>query len=223
MILKTPLLRWFWRQTLPVTLIALPVACLYVLLVREPLDRHNPLPALFILVHSHMILTTIWRQQRGHFAFLFERGYSRDAMWLHTIVVTTAAALAIWLPAAVIVWAPIRSTVQDVLFRSPYFPIMIPREAGVPWFWLFGYGLLLPVFHYGWIRMLQPTQCRYAGSLLATGLVVAAFVVLGMNYRVEWFQWLVLGASGVVALVALLAGWRLYRFMEVHAWTVSHL
>ncbi len=213
--IKTSLLRMMMRQCLPATLIGLPMACFYVLLTREPLDWADPLMGLFVLAHSIGIVCSLgWYRSRS-FAFLYTRGYSRDELWVHKILATALAALAVWLPVALLVWLPLRSDVQDMLFRSPYFPIMTIREAAVPWAWLAGYALLLPLFHYVWIRRAQPLAGGDGAALLAIGTVIVIGIFMLFGWLPHWFRMLLWGLAVAVTVTDLAAGLLLHRTIEV--------
>lgn len=214
--IRTPLLSMLFRQTLPVTLLGLAIGCLYVLFARRVLIWQNAPLALFVLVHSIAIAAMLGRFRSRSFAFLYTRGYSRDELWLHKMLATILTVLAVWLPMAVIVWAPIRSTLQDKLFASPYFPIMSMREASVPWAWLAGYAILLSLFHYVWIRRAQPMRGGNGVVLLAIGVVIAMATLMSFRWHSPWFKTLVCTLSVVIVATTLIAGRLLHRQLEVH-------
>jgi hypothetical protein len=213
--IKMSLLRTMMRQCRPATLIALPIACFYVLLTRKPLDWANPWMGLFVLAHSIALAFCLGRYRSPGFAFLYTRGYSRDALWLHTILATALAVLAVWLPLALIVWLPIRSNVQDGSFRSPYFPIPMIREASVPWAWLAGYAILLPLFHHVWIRRAQPLADGDGVVLLAIGTVIVIGILMLGGWLPHWFRTLLWALAVVVTATNLVAGLLLHRTIEV--------
>jgi hypothetical protein len=213
--IKMSLLRMMVRQCLPATLIALPIMCLYVLLTREPLDWANPWMGLFVLAHSIAIASCLGRYRSPDFAFLYTRGYSRDELWLHEILATVLAVLVVWLPPLLLVWLPIRSSVQDVLFRSPYFPIMMIREAPVPWAWLAGYAFLLPLFHYVWIRRAQPLADGDGVMLLAIGTVIVVGIFMLFGWFPRWFWTLLWILAAAITVTNLVAGFLLHRKIEV--------
>lgn len=212
---KQSLLKMMMRQCLPTTLIGLPIACFYVLLTRKPLDWANPWMGLFVLAHSIAIASCLGRYRSPAFAFLYTRGYSRDELWIHKLLVTILAVLTVWLPLALIVWLPIRSNVQDVLFRSPYFPIMMLREATVPCAWLMGYALLLPLFHYVWIRRAQPLAGGDGVVLLAIGTVIVVGIFRLFGWFPHWFWILLWTFAAIVTVTNVTAGFYLHRTMEV--------
>ncbi len=213
--IKMSLLTLMMRQCLPATLIGLPVACFYVLLTRKPLDWANPWMGLFVLAHSIAIAFCLGRYRSPGFAFLYTRGYSRDQLWVHQVLVTVLAVLTVWLPLALLVWLPIRSSVQDVLFRSPYFPILMIREAVVPWAWLTGYAFLLPLFHYVWIRRAQPLAGGDGVVLLAVGTVIVIGIFMLFGRLPHWFWMLLWVLAAIVTGTNLAASLRLHRRIEV--------
>jgi hypothetical protein len=204
------------RQTLPVSLIALPVGCLYVMFTREVLTWQNPWMALFVLAHSIAIAFCLGRFGSPSFAFLYTRGYSRDELWLHKMLGTASSVLIVWLPITLVLWLGIRSSVQDKMFVSPYFPIMMMREASVPWFWLGGYAILLPLFHYVWIRRAQPLRGENGVVLLAIGVVVVIGTLMTFRWHPQWFRTLIYALSAVIIVTTLVAGRVLHRNLEVH-------
>lgn len=213
--IRVSLLRMLMRQCLPATLIALPIECLYLFLTREPLAWTNPWMALFVLAYSVALAVCLGRYRSPDFSFLCTRGYSRDALWLHKILATALAVLAVWLVGALIVWLPIRSGVQDALFQSPYFPILMIREASVPWAWLAGYGFLMPLFHYVWVRRAQPLAGGDGVVWLAVGTVVVIAILMLFGRFPDWF-WTLLGVlAAVVTVTNLVAGLLLHRTIEV--------
>ncbi|MCK4294777.1 MAG: hypothetical protein KAY65_16375 [Planctomycetes bacterium] len=214
--MRISLLGMLFRQTLAVTLIGLPIGCLYVLFAREPLSWQNPWMALFVLVHSIAIASCFGRFRSRSFAFLYTRGYSRDELWTHKILGTVLSVLAVWLPIALIIRLPIRSIVQDKLFISPYFPLMMMREASVPWFWLVGYAILLALFHYVWIRQAQPMRGEYGVKLLAVGVVVVMGTLMLFRWHPFWFRILCYALSAVTIATTLIAGRILHRTLDVH-------
>jgi hypothetical protein len=213
---KMSLLGMLFRQGLPVTLIGLPIGCLYVLFTREPLAWQNPWTALFVLVHSIAVAVCLGRFRSRSFAFIYTRGYSRDELWAHKMLATVLAVAPVWLPMALIVWLPVRSVVQDKLLVSPYFPIMRIREASVPWAWLAGYAVLMPLFHYVWIRRAQPLRGGNGVVLLAIGVVIAMSTLMSFRWHPQWFRILLWILSAVVVGTALIAGRLLHRQLEVH-------
>ena len=212
---RPQLMFWLARQLLPVTIVALPGALIYLLLHSEPLHWRDPWPWVFIFAHCLAIQATLGRFQSSGFAFLYCRGFGRDVLWSHLVIATALAVMAVWLPAALTIWAGLRSVVQDRVFESPYFPIMMPRETWVPLAWLVGYAVFLSVFNYAWIRQAQPTRGRSAGNFIAAGVLVFSFIMINMGFHAPWYAWLSSVCVGGVVLAMLVGAWRLHRRLEV--------
>ncbi len=213
--IKISLLKILFRQILPVTSIALPIGCLYVLFTRDVLSWRNPWIALFVLVHSITIAVLSGRYRSRAFAFLYTRGFTRDELWVHKMLNTILSVMAVWLPMALIVWLPIRSYVQDKLFISPYFPLMMIREAQVPWVWLAGYAILLPLLHYVWIRRAQPLRGENGVVFLSIGVVIVIATLMSFRWHPLWFRILIYMLSAVMIVTSLIAGRILHRNLEV--------
>ncbi|MEX0653826.1 MAG: hypothetical protein WDZ31_04915 [Phycisphaeraceae bacterium] len=214
---KPHLLAWLYTRSLPATLVALPVAVAFVLLWPEPLGPRMPWVWLFICVHALAVVALTQRTATGGAGFLYTRGFSRDALWVHLLLAEGLAVLCVWLPAALLVWTPVRSVVQDRWLANPWFPVMRASELAVPWGWLAGYVLLLAVFAYAQVRRWQPTRERAAGTLLAAGTVAVGLTLVAEGFHTEWYGYLTWTALAVAALAMLVGAWRLHRRLEVHA------
>lgn len=213
--IKESLLTVLFRQQLPVTLVALPIGCILVLFRRTPLNPHDPWLALFVLGHSVALAVNQGRFCRPDFVFLYTRGYSRDTLWLNKVLSSLLAVLAVWGAMALIVWLPLRSTFQDLYFKSPYFPLFMSKEVSVPVAWLAGYVLLLPVFFYVWIRKAQPTRGANGAALLVIGLVTTVITLMLFRWHPFWMKILISIASITVTGVSLIGGFLLHRSLEV--------
>ena len=213
--IKMSLLKIMFRETLPVTMIALLISCFYILFTREVLSWQNPWIAMFILVHSIAIAALSGRYRSRGFAFLYTRGFTRDELWLHRMLSTIFSVLVVWLPVSLLVWLPVRSFIQDKMFVSPYFPLMMIREASVPWAWLGGYAILLPLFHYVWIRRAQPLRGENGVVFLAIGVVIVMATLMSFRWHPTWFRILIYCLSTVMVFTCLVAGRILHRTLEV--------
>jgi hypothetical protein len=209
------LINTFFRQTLPATLIGLPILCLFVVFYREILTWQNPWISMFILAHSILITASLGRARSASFSYIYTRGYSRDQLWLNKMLATVLSVFVVWAPVALVVWLGGRSVVQDKMFASPYFPLMMAREVMVPFFWLFGYAVLLPMFHYVWIRRAQPTRGGNGAVLLVIAVVIAATTLMNFRWHPQWFQILLWTVSAIMTITALAGGLLLHRSMEV--------
>ena len=212
------LLTILWRQTLPATVVGGLSLGLFSLAWPDVLTPRDPWPGLIILAQCLLLAVLLGRFETPWFAFLYSRGYSRDGLWGHMMLVSALSVLAAWLVAALIVWTGLRCLLHDRLLHSPCFPIMAPREISMPLVWLGLYLLLVPAFHYAWIRRAQPTKGRQGGNFAVAGLLAALLVGFAMVYYLDgWLAWL----SGVlyVAVVAclILGGRVLHRSLEVRA------
>ncbi len=215
---KTQLIRFFYRQTRPVTLPALAVMLLLILLYPHLLTWQDPFPALFVLIHSFALAFTLGRAHSPGFAYIYTRGYSRDQLYLHKMLASFLAVLTVWLPAALITLLPVRSFVQEQLFENPYFPLMMPREASAPWFWLLGYVILLPLFHYVWIRRAQPTRGGNVASVLALATAALAGIIMHNVWYLEvypaWFYGSMAALTLGIIVTALMGSVLLHRRLE---------
>ena len=213
--LRIALLRLMLQRITAPTVAFFFVAAHYVLLKPKPLSSIDGWAAVLVFAHSYLLTSSLGRPADKDFAFTLSRGYSRDTLWLNTMIVTTISVLAVWLPAALIVWTPLRSILHDAIFRSPHFPIMAPLEKTTPLAWLAWYVLLLPLFHYEWIRWAQPTRGAFGATLIQAGIVLVVYPLIVTS---PWPSWLIRWApGGLVALGAFIASRRLYSRLEVPA------
>jgi len=212
------LLKYHSRQALPATAVATLGLGLLALLWPGVLTPRDPWPALVIFAQCFMVAATFGRFEWPSFAFTYSRGYSRDSLWGHMMLASVLSILLAWLVASLMLWTGLRSLLHDRLLHSPYFPIMAPRETWVPMVWLGLYVLLVPAFHYAWIRRAQPTKGRQGGNFVVIGLLAALLVGLNTaRYLDGWFAWLS-GALYVPVVVCLILGGRaLHRSLEVRA------
>ena len=213
------LFQWLMRTLHPVTMAALPIPIFWTLFIQTPLFENQGWALFFIIAHSFAIVTALSRTSSDSFAFLHARPFSRDTLWAHTMLASLGGVLLAWLPAALILWLGWRSALLDRL-QNPYYPIMASREMALPWRWLLEYAIFLPIFHYEWIRRLQPARGSDEGAYLAVGILLA-FLMFTENplfaRSFPFLAWLTLGLFACIAAALLIAGWRLYRRVEVHA------
>ncbi len=215
MTLKYAFIRLLFTHCLPVTLVALLVAVPYLLLSPVPLESNNAWVLVFLLVHCIALAMRLGRMQGASTEFLYTQGYSRDQIWTHLMASTVLCVLAVWLPLACCLWMSVRSNIQDHVLISPYYPLLATREMGQPWSWLSAYALLLPMFHYVWIRRAQPTKGSDGALLIAVGLVVVAGTLVSFRWHADWFKVVTYVLFGIMTMTALWAGRVLHRTMEV--------
>ena len=217
MSIRWRLLRILWRQAMPATAIGALGLAVYSLAWPDVLTPREFLPGLIVLVQCVLLAVMLGRFDTPSFAYLYSRGYPRDALWGHMMLASALSVLTAWLAAGLVIWTGLRSLLHDRLL-SPYFPIMAPRETWVPLVWLGLYVLLIPACHYAWIRRSQPTRGRQSGNLVLVSLLAALSLGFDMvHYLDGWFAWLS-GALYVAVVACLILGGRvLHRSLEVRA------
>lgn len=217
--LRWGLLRILWWQAMPATVVGCGLS-VYVLFWPDVITPRDPLPGpgVIVLAHCLLLTTLLGSFQTPSFAFVYSRGYSRDGIWAHVMLTSALSVLAALLPACLVVWAGLRSFVQDHVFQSPYFPVMAPRETFAPLMWAGLYVLLVPALDYAWIRRAQPTRGGHGGSLVVFGLIAALAVAWDLvRYFNTWFAWLSAGLYAVAVVSLVLGGRALHRSLEVRA------
>jgi ABC-type antimicrobial peptide transport system permease subunit len=215
MTLKYAFVRLLFTHCLPVTIVGLLVSVPYLLLSPAPLEANNAWVLVFLLAHCIALATRLGHMQGASTEFLYTQGYTRDQIWTHLMASTVLCVLAVWLPMALCLWLGIRSNIQDHVIISPYYPLLGAREMALPLSWLCVYALLLPMFHYVWIRRAQPTKGRDGALLIAVGLVVVAGTLVSFRQHADWFKGVTYVLFGIMTLTALWAGRVLHRTMEV--------
>ena len=213
------LLRIYWRQSLPATVMGVLSLTIYVLLRQDVMIWRDPLPLYLVGLQCLFLAWLLGRFNTPAFAFLYSRGYSRDQLWGHLMLASLISALAAWLPAALIVWTGLRSHLFDLL-ENPYFPVMAPLETMAPLAWLVFYLTLIPIFHYVWIRLAQPTRGRLGGLIASSAMLLAfamSFDIVRASFINEWFVWLAGLTFAATSLCTLYGGRTLHRFLEVRA------
>jgi hypothetical protein len=212
------LLRILWRQAMPATVLGALALVAYALFWPYVMTGHDVWPWMAVLVHCLLLAGLLGRFGSPAFAFLYSRGYTRDALWGHLMLASALSFLTAWLPAALIVWTGLRSAVRDHVFQSPYFPVMAPCENWTPWVSLVLAPLYLAAFHYAWIRSAQPTRGQNAGSITAFALIVAVATGFIMFYSLSgWMVWLLVALYAATLLCLVLGGRALHRSLEVRA------
>lgn len=220
MFFNGPLFHWQFRQVRWVTLIALVIALAYTLWEPSLLIRGDMLgwALLLTLVHSLLITWRLGRPRSRSFGFLYTQGYSRNAIWWHTMLASAASVLLVWLPSALAIWLGLRSHFQSDLLQNYWFPLVAPCEYSYPLWVLFLYACFLPAFHYAWIRNAQPMRGHLAGVVVATYVALVVFSLwLFMPPRLvpSVAQWLMFGGLAVTSIALEIGGWLLHRQLEV--------
>ncbi|MCA9426667.1 MAG: hypothetical protein KC994_16425 [Candidatus Omnitrophica bacterium] len=214
--LKPTLVKCLFLGAARIHVAALVVWVLFALFRKETLELGDPWPWVFIGVHTYALAWAFGRIEGSRFGYLFTRGYSSDTLWLHKMIVSFLGAAVGMLPATLIVGASIRSFVQDHLLQNPYYPILASLDFKTVLTWWFGYAVFLPVFHYGWTRLAQPTEQSGAGGWLILAFLLTLFVALniGLSGPPRVVRSLLV-AGGLLSSVILYVGWRLHRDVEV--------
>ncbi len=217
--IQWPLFFWIFRPLRLLTLISSSLATAYVLLHDKPLEFFLDMNAVvFVISHSFLISLLLGQVRSESFAFLYSQGFSRDLLWRHVWLATLASVLATWVPCAVLILTPLRSHFQDWML-NPWFPLMAPTESRFLTRSLLFYGMLLPLFHYEWIRSSMPFRGRVSGHLL-----VIAYFVCGLFLTERLWSFSVdlartsmfLGFIAISAILGLFGYW-LHKRLEIGA------
>ncbi len=217
--IQWPLFFWIFRSLSLLTLISSSLATAYVLLHDNPLEFFLDVNAVvFVISHSFLISLLLGRVRSESFAFLYSQGFSRDLLWRHVWLATLTSVLATWVPCAVLILTPLRSQFQDWM-QNPWFPLMAPAESRFLTRSLLFYGMLLPIFHYEWIRSSMPFRGRVSGHLLVIDYFVCG---LFLTERLWYFGTdlartsMFLGFITISAILGLFGYW-LHKRLEVGA------
>lgn len=213
-----PLLHWLFRPLRRGTLGLSFVAAFYVLATQPVLefDMLGWVPY-FILVHCILIVWIPGRVGRASFGFLYVQGYDRDTLWRHTMLAGVMSAMCVWVPCSLLIWFRVRSAVQATSGNFN-FPLMAPTEDVFPLWCLLAYSVLIPVFHYAWIRGGQSTRGSASGFVIAVATVLVAFSIWNGVRVPDMPPWTIIAMAGGFFLAAfslLVAGRQLHRRLEV--------
>jgi len=212
---RWPLLLYFLRRTLPVNLLALPLALLYILFAPGPMSWIDWWTGIFILCHS--LLLTVWIGTPGSpgSSYLYTRGFSRPSLWCHLSTALLLSVMEVWAPVASALWLRLRSAVQAEILRSPYFPACAAREDLAPWAWLLWYFVLLSAFQYHWIRFSQPNRGREGVTWLVTAVILSAAAIQLVSFGASWFKMVLVVAAGAIGLIFLVSSRHLHQSIEI--------
>jgi hypothetical protein len=199
-----------WRLTLPSMLLMTG----YVLVTPELLEQSSAVPIWFAIVHSALLSWMTARFNTPAAAFLYTRGFSRDRLWVHRALSQLICVAVAWLPACLVVWLGLRSTFQDHVLRSAYYPVFQGADAFVPLRWVGLHLLLLGLLQYGPIRRAQPTCDRDAGYLIALAFLV--FVTFAVATRTPWATAMMISGITICLLALVYGSWRLHQRIEIY-------
>lgn len=138
------LFRWRMRTLLPITLISGLMSGIYVLrhegLLQWWFDRWG---MCLVIAQDAAMATQLGRRRSPSEYFQYSHGFSRDTVWRHSLLAGMVSVFLAWLPAALLVWSPLREVYQDDIVSSEWFPFGAAFETAYPvhwlihaWFWL---------------------------------------------------------------------------------------
>ena len=205
---------WFLRRSGAYIVGGAAVSIVFALFWPSPLRWNSGWPVLFVSVHALLLIGAIDTPRGPEQAYLYTRGLTRDGLWRHMMLAMAVGVLAAWMPPAVIVWTPVRSTFQEAL-GNPWFPVMAPVETMAPLVWLFLYVVVSAAAHYARVRSAQPTLGREAGLFLLAGLAPVFLTLFLFRRPPAWFARTAVALGLLAAATLLLAARRLHRRMEV--------
>lgn len=209
MALNRPLLRWQIRRIRGITLVGLIVAFGYVCTATDVLQFGVESPAAyFIGVHCLLITWRLGRTETQGSGFLYTQGFSRDVLWRHTMLAGLVSVLAAWLPSALLILSGLRSQWQAAL-GNPWLPLFAASERVFVAWCLLEYAVLLPAFHYMWVREWQMSRDPTSGFVVAGCLVVAGLGIWGgvrMHWMPFWTQGVIAGGLLTAGIALLIAG-----------------
>ena len=211
------LLRWQLRQTLPVICVSVPLAVLYVLQACERLQfRFESLAMIFVVVHCLAITWRLGRTSLPEFRYLYSQGYSRDALFAHMMLASLLALLAVWIPVGLLIYLPIRASVQAAA-GNPWFPFAAWTERAFVWRWFLASLTLLPALHYAWIRASLARKGVESGYILAAATVLASSILWSNSAHASQNETYWTGAFALLASAGtlLIGGWMVHRRIEV--------
>ncbi len=218
MAFNRPLLRWQVRQIRGITLVGLIAALGYTFTASHVFQFGVASPAAyFIGVHCLLISWGLGRTDVRGCGFLYTQGFSRNVLWRHTMSASVLSASVVCLPSALFILSGLRSQCQAAL-GNPWFPLFAANERVFVAWCLLEYAVLLPVFHYMWVRESQMTRDPTSGFVVAGCVVAAGFSVwagVRMAMMPHWTQWLIAGGLLTAGAALLIAGRALNRTREV--------
>lgn len=218
MLIKRSLWIWYSRRAWPVTWIALLVVVFHVLIVRrEPYRSVELEPWIFLTLHCMALNWRVNSLGGPDCAFLYTRGFTRDTLWSHRILVTLAHAFTVWGVAATLIWTGLRSAFQSSYLHNPEFPLMDGLDAGLPSGWLLGYLITLSALQYASIRRWQPTLGASSGYWLVLGLLALPEIVVRAARSNSIGPIPIIGGLLAVTLTLLFVARWLHRDIEVQA------
>ncbi|MCL2640513.1 MAG: hypothetical protein FWD53_06695 [Phycisphaerales bacterium] len=212
------LMMYLWQKVKVVMWVAILGWLALVLFSRGLLTVRDVLPAVMVMVQAAALAMVLGRYKRGEFGFLYTRGFGRDVLMWHTMLVAVVAGMLPIFVAAFVVWSGLRSSLQDGWW-NPLFPIAAVRENAVPWVWMALCVVAVPVGQYVWVRRASAIAGRWVGDWLAGAVVVGLFSVAVISfYCLDGWRLGLLVVAGVGIVLAVVIGARAaHRELEVRA------
>lgn len=140
-------------------------------------------------------------------------------MWAQSMLASACSALCVCLPAAILIFSGLRSSVQDA-FDNPWFPLMQTDEYWLPAVLSLEYATVMLLMHYSWLRANQSCSDSSAGwMLMCLGL---CFLLWGFgladshSYHPSFLTYVPRLLTPAVVLL-LVAGFRLHRSLEIRS------
>lgn len=217
MLVKWPLIRWQMRQMRFWNVVVAATTTVYTLTRTEPFQATSP--AWFPPLHAAAIAWFLGRSTTPAAGYLHLQGFSRTALWWHTVVSAAGCALWAWAPAALVILTPLRSAWQDLL-QNPSYPYIAPLEHRFVGIALWEYAVFVPLGLYVAARWGHPARgndCGLISALPLVGLFWSGLHTMSLLYAGRSFagKWPLLLAGVLVAGLALIIGQRLHREREV--------
>ncbi|MDB5387609.1 MAG: hypothetical protein JWM11_3255 [Planctomycetaceae bacterium] len=212
------LTRWQIRQLFWANCLAMCCATWFALMSNSAIVfSRNVSVAFGVLVHCGIMVLILGRSEPRGPGFLYCQGFSRDQLWWSAFAATVCSGVLVCLSFWLIIATGLRVVVQQAL-GNPWFPMAGTIEAKSTKWFLMEYILLLPPLHYIWVRARLPQRDAGAGWALAAGIL--AFDAHCYTYADQVTPSsaaILIGVTGLLALVTLIASWQFHRQTEVQA------
>lgn len=212
--------KWQFRSVLPITGIATAISLLYTLFEFEPLRFETSFNVwLFIAVHCGCLAVALGRTGSRSFGFLYSQGFPRDVLWRHVLLTSAASVFVVACPVVLLLATGLRSRYQEWT-GNYWYPLMSGTEWPFVVWSLLAYAVLIPVFHYAWIRAALPVRGQSVGGLIVIGALFAAVSIwngVSVPSMPLWTVWFMAGSFVLASLSLAIGGQKLHRRLEVRS------
>ena len=212
---------WQFKKLFLINLFAVIITGLYVLLRVAPFTSQELFLLSGILLHSWLIAWKLGRSPTRQTRFLYAWGFTRDQIWWHSLLASIASGALICGVAWLMMVSQLRCFVQDQLLTNPYFPAGASSECWIPWLWLYGYGITLPLMHYAFVRSRQSVRGGYSGwAILVFGISILTWSFFKSSPPAEMIEAPIAMLTGLAVLfipatvLLIIAGRRIHGTME---------